>query len=121
MLLNHFPGIPEYNFSPAYVSYLLQHPDHIFSRKITLNTSTASRSTSSPAAAIPIAIPAGTGTDDGCLTGDHARFITETIFLPLGLDKYLHRSQPGYLNYPELVNAWDRYSDGVLENASQAA
>ena len=31
MLLNHTSGIAEYNDKPAYVSYLLQHPLHVFS------------------------------------------------------------------------------------------
>ena len=30
MLLNHTSGLPEYNFEPSYVAYLLQHPDHYF-------------------------------------------------------------------------------------------
>lgn len=121
MLLNHTSGIPEYNFSPAYVSYLLQHPDHIFSQEDylkyidgkPLDFEPGSRYSYRNTNYVALALM----TD--ALTGDHARFITETIFLPLGLDNTFYRSQPGYLNYPELVNAyWDRYSDGVLENAS---
>ncbi len=30
MLLNHTSGIAEYNFSPAYITCLLQHPGHRF-------------------------------------------------------------------------------------------
>ena len=30
MVLNHTSGIPEYNFAPAYVTYMAQHPDHLF-------------------------------------------------------------------------------------------
>ncbi|MCO6488047.1 MAG: beta-lactamase family protein [Phaeodactylibacter sp.] len=122
MLLNHTSGVPEYNFSPAYVTYLLQHPNHIFSPEDYLKyidgkpldfepgSRYAYRNTNYVLLALMV----------DALTGDHARFMSETIFAPLGLSHTFYRSQPGYLSYPELANTyWDRYSDGVLENASQ--
>jgi hypothetical protein len=48
------------------------------------------------------------------------KLISEVIFKPLGLTNTFYRNEPGYLKYPEIVNSyWDRYSDGILENASQ--
>ena len=53
------------------------------------------------------------------ITGDHAKFLTETIIKPLGLINTYYRNDPGYLNYPNLVNSyWDRFSNGIVENAS---
>jgi D-alanyl-D-alanine carboxypeptidase len=54
------------------------------------------------------------------LTGDHALFIQDNIFAPLGLTQTFYRNDKTYPNYPMLVNSyWDRYSDGILENVSQ--
>lgn len=122
MLLSHTSGLPEYNFSPAYVTYLLQHPDHRFSPEDylkyidgkPLDFEPGSRYSYRNTNYLILALL----TD--AITGDHARFIAETIFAPLGLSHTFYRSEPGYLNYPELANAyWDRHSDGLLENASQ--
>jgi D-alanyl-D-alanine carboxypeptidase len=53
------------------------------------------------------------------LTGDHAKFLSDIIFKPLELTNTFYRGSEGYLNYSNLVNTyWDRYSDGVIENAS---
>lgn len=121
MLLNHTSGIPEYNFSPAYVICLLQHPDHLFSPEDylkyidgkPLDFEPGSRYSYRNTNYVILALL----TD--AITGDHSRFITETIFNPLGLSNTFYRGQPGYLNYPELANTyWDRHSDGVLENVS---
>ncbi|MCB0376728.1 MAG: beta-lactamase family protein, partial [Sinomicrobium sp.] len=122
MLLNHTSGVPEYNYAPAYVTYLLQHPDHYFTAEDylgyikgkPLDFAPGSRYSYRNSNYVILSLIADT------VTGDHARFITETIFVPLGLTHTFYRSEPGYLNYPELTNAyWDRYSNGILENVSQ--
>ncbi|WP_229311074.1 serine hydrolase domain-containing protein [Larkinella soli] len=122
MLLNHTSGIPEYNFAPAYVTRLLQHPDHLFSPEDYLKYIEGKPLTFKPGSRYSYRntnyVLLALLTD--ALTGSHARYMTETIFTPLGLKQTFYRDQPGYLNYPNLVNSyWDRYSDGILENASR--
>jgi D-alanyl-D-alanine carboxypeptidase len=121
MLLNHTSGIPEYNFQPAYVSYLLQHPANYFSPEDYLEFIKNKK---------PIFAPGSkhvyTNTNylllaliGDAITGDHARFISETIFKPLGLTQTFYRSDPGYLKYDLIPNTyWDRFSNGILENVS---
>jgi len=122
MLLNHTSGIPEYNFQPAYVSYLLQHPRHYFQpedylkyiggKKLVFTPGSKHVYTNTNYVILSIIADA--------ISGDHAKFISEIIFKPLGLANTFYRNDPGYLKYPEIVNSyWDRYSDGILENASQ--
>ncbi len=122
MLLNHTSGVPEYNFSPLYVSYLLQHPDHYFSPKDylsyidekPLDFTPGSRYSYRNTNYVILALL----TD--AITGDHARFITETIFIPLDLTQTFYRYEKDYLNYSSLTNSyWDRHGDGIVENVSQ--
>ena len=122
MLLNHTSGIPEYNAAPAYVTRLLQHPDHPFTPEEylqyiegkPLSFAPGSRYSYRNTNYVLLALMAD------ALTGNHAQFMTETIFTPLGLTQTFYRNDPGYLNYPNLTNSyWDRYSNGILENASQ--
>ncbi len=122
MLLNHTSGIPEYNFSPVYVTYLLQHPNHYFTAEDylsyidnkPLDFTPGSRYSYRNTNYVILALI----TD--AVIGDHAKFIEETIFKPLGFDHTYYRNDPGYLNYRYLVNGyWDRYSNGIVENASQ--
>ncbi len=122
MLLNHTSGIPEYNFQPAYVSYLLQHPDHFFTQEDYLRYIKGKELVFTPGSKhvytnTNYEILALIGDD---ITGDHAKFISETIFKPLGLTNTFYRNEAGYLKYTELPNTyWDRYSNGILENVSQ--
>jgi D-alanyl-D-alanine carboxypeptidase len=122
MLLNHTSGIPEYNLQPAYVGYLLQHPNHYFApedylryidRKplsFTPGSKYSYRNTNYLILSMIV----------DAITGDHARYIGQKIFVSLGLTHTYYRGMPGYLQYPELVNTyWDRHSDGILENVSQ--
>ncbi len=121
MLLNHTSGIPEYNLQPAYVSYLLQHPKHIFQPEDYLRYIHQK----------PLDFPPGSkysyrNTNYLLLTmiadfiiGDHTKLIRESIFQPLQLTHTFYRGDADYLNYPTLVNTyWDRHSKGILENAS---
>ncbi len=122
MLLNHTSGVPEYNFQPAYVSYLLQHPDHYFQpedylkyiggKKLVFTPGSKHVYTNTNYVILSMIADA--------VSGDHAKFINEIIFKPLGLTSTFYRNDPGYLKYPGIVNSyWDRYSDGILENVSQ--
>lgn len=121
MLLNHTSGLPEYNYQPAYVSYLLQHPEHKFLPEDYLKYIDGKPLDFEPGSKysyrninyVILALIADV------ITGDHARFISETIFQPLVLNNTYYRDDHGYLNYPTLVNAyWDRHSNGIIENAS---
>ena len=122
MLLNHTSGVPEYNFSPAYVAYLLQHPGHHFSPEDYLNYIDGKPLDFEPGSRYAYRnsnyVILALLTD--ALTGDHAKFITETIFIPLGLTQTFYRHEADYLSYSTLINAyWDRYSNGIIENVSQ--
>lgn len=119
MLLNHTSGIPEYNYRPEYVTYLLQHPNHHFTAQDFLKYidgkpldfipgSTFSYRNSNY---VLLALIADT------ITGDHAKYIDEHIFKPLGLNHTYYRTKTGYLDNVELTGSyWDRYSNGIVEN-----
>lgn len=122
MLLNHTSGIPEYNADPAYISYLLQHPDHVFEpreyleyiRKKPLNFTPGSKYAYRNTNYLLLALMA----DE--ITGDHSQYIDKVIFKPLNLQHTFYRNDAGYLRYPTLVNSyWDRYSNGIIENVSE--
>jgi D-alanyl-D-alanine carboxypeptidase len=121
MLLAHRSGIPEYNMRPAYITKLLQHPDYIFNPVEyfqyidgkPLNFEPGTRYTYCNTNYEILALIAD------AITGDHTRFITDNIFTPLQLTHTYYRREAGYLNYANLVNTyWDRYSDGIIENAT---
>lgn len=120
MLLNHTSGIAEYNDKPNYVTYLLQHPLHVFSTEDYLDYVRGA----SPKFA-PGEKQSYTNTNYELLaliadqiTGDHKQFIRKEILEVQNLnDSYYHNE--GFMNYPELVNTyWDRYSNGKIENCS---
>jgi D-alanyl-D-alanine carboxypeptidase len=122
MLLNHTSGIPEYNFQPDYVAKLLQHPDYQFVPEDYLKYIEGKPLDFEPGSKysyrntnyVLLALIAD------AITGDHAAFLSETIFKPLGLSHTFYRHEPDYLNYPQLVNSyWDRYSNRIAENVSQ--
>jgi D-alanyl-D-alanine carboxypeptidase len=121
MLLNHTSGIPEYNFSPSYVSELLQHPDQFFSPEDylkyidgkPLDFEPGSRYSYRNTNYVILALMVD------AVTGDHAKYISEVIFKPLELTNTFYRASENFLTYPRLVNTyWDRHSDGVIENVS---
>ncbi len=122
MLLNHTSGIPEYNDAPAYIAYLLQHPDHVFSpedylkyidgRSLSFDPGSkySYRNTNYLILALLVDV----------ITGDHAAYMRQEIFEPLNLRNTLYRAKPDYLNDGRLINSyWDRHSDGIIENVSQ--
>jgi D-alanyl-D-alanine carboxypeptidase len=122
MLLNHTSGVAEYNMDPEYVSYLLAHPLHAFSTMDYLGYIDGDEMQFTPGEKYRY-----TNTNyvllaliGDQLTGDHAKFIRDELFQPLGLENSFYRNDANYLNHPLLVNSyWDRYSNGVLENCSQ--
>jgi len=121
MVMNHTSGIPEYNQVPAYVSYLLQHPDHYFKpedyllyiSKKPLDFVPGSKYSYRNTNYLILSLMVDN------ITEDHAQFIRETIFKPLGLSQTFYRGSEGYLTYLNLTNTyWDRFSDGIIENVS---
>lgn len=121
MLLNHTSGIPEYNSVPSYVTRLLQHPSYPFTVEEYLQSIEGKPLTYEPGSRYSyrntnFVLLALIG---DAITGDHAAYIVDHIFKPLDLKHTFYRGQSGYLEYPELANAyWDRYSNSILENAS---
>ncbi len=121
MLLNHTSGIAEYNDKPNYVTYLLQHPLHVFSTEDYLDYVRGASPKFSPGEK-----QSYTNTNYELLalicdqiTGDHKQFIRDEILITHGLNNtYYHND--GFMNYAELVNTyWDRYSNGEIENCSE--
>lgn len=122
MLLNHTSGIPEYNLTPLYITRLLQNPDTKFTPEDYLSYVSGKALDFEPGSRyayrntnyVLLALLAD------AIVGDHAHYLDEIIFKPLELKNTFYRGNTNYLNYPELVNAyWDRYSDGMVENASK--
>lgn len=120
-LMNHTSGIAEYNDKPAYVSYLLQHPLHVFTtmdyldyiKGDDLRFEPGSKRVYTNTNYLLLALIGDQ------LTGDHAKYMRDQIFKPLGLVNSYYRDNADYLQQPGLVNSyWDRYSNGVLENCS---
>jgi D-alanyl-D-alanine carboxypeptidase len=105
MLLNHTSGIPEQFFSPeGYLEYIDDKP-----LDFEPGSKYSYRNTNYVILALMI----------DAITGNHAKYISDVIFKPLGLTNTFYRSSENYLNYPLLVNAyWDRHSDGIIENVS---
>lgn len=120
-LMNHTSGIAEYNDKPAYVSYLLQHPLHVFTTMDYLDYIEGDDMQFEPGSKLRY-----TNTNylllaliGDQLTGDHAKYLRDQIFIPLGLVNSYYRDNADYLNQPGLVNSyWDRYSNSALENCS---
>jgi D-alanyl-D-alanine carboxypeptidase len=121
MLLNHTSGIPDYNFSPAYVAFLLQHPTHVFTPEDYLAYIKGKSADFEPGTKyayrnvnyVLLALMADH------ITGDHAAFISQHIFKALRLSNTFYRSDSGYLHYAHLpASYWDRNSNGMLEDAS---
>lgn len=120
-LMNHTSGIAEYNDKPAYVSYLLQHPLYVFTTMDYLDYIEGDDMQFEPGSKLRY-----TNTNylllaliGDQLTGDHAKYLRDQIFKPLGLANSYYRDNTDYLNQPGLVNSyWDRYSNSSLENCS---
>ncbi|MCB0670085.1 MAG: beta-lactamase family protein, partial [Saprospiraceae bacterium] len=120
MLLNHTSGIAEYNDKANYVTFLLQHPLHVFSSEDYLDYVRGVAPKFSPGEKqnytnTNYELLALIGDQ---LTGDHKQYIRDAILQAHGLNNTFYHNE-GFMNYPELVNTyWDRYSNGKIENCS---
>lgn len=121
MLLNHTSGIPEYNFHPEYASTLLQYPETAFEavdyikyidgKKLNFEPGSKYSYRNTNYVLLSLIVDQ--------ITGDHAAYIEETIFEPLGLQHTYYRISDEKLRGEKLTSSyWDRYSDGVLEDIS---
>lgn len=122
MLLNHTSGIPEYNFHPEYASTLLQYPETAFGAIDYIKFIEGKKLTFEPGSQYSYRntnyVLLALITD--YITGDHAAYMEETIFEPLGLQHTYYRISDKKLKGEKLSSSyWDRYSDGVLENISR--
>jgi len=121
MLLNHTSGLPEYNYDPTYIARLLQNPQRIFSpaeyldyvekRKPLFEAGSKYRYLNFGYCLLSLMADH--------ITGDHAKYMRERIFEPLGLKNTFYRIEQGNTYGDMLVNSyWDRHSNGTLENIS---
>jgi D-alanyl-D-alanine carboxypeptidase len=121
MLLNHTSGLPEYNSIAGYITLLIQYPDKVFTPEEMLRFIDGKKLLYEPGSRYQY-----TNTNYELLsiiadqiTGDHATYMREMIFKPLGLDNSYYRISAGDTYDNRLVNSyWDRYSDGIVENSS---
>ncbi len=121
MLLNHTSGVPEYNSHPLLVAKVLLNPTRILKIEESLECLAGEPAQFSPGARhsytntnyLLLALVAD------AITGDHAKFISENIFKPLGLCHTFYRNEKDYLSYPELVDSyWDVLNTGRPANIS---
>jgi D-alanyl-D-alanine carboxypeptidase len=121
MLLNHTSGLPEYNYNPTYITRLLQNPDRLFTpieyidyvekRKSLFEAGTKYMYLNFGYCLLSVIAD--------YITGDHAGYMREKIFKPLGLKHTYYGIAQGNTYGDSLVNCyWDRHSNGTLENIS---
>ena len=121
MLLNHTSGIAEYNYSPAYVTKLLQQPERIFTPIEYLQYIKGKNQDFEPGSKysyrnsnyVILSLIAD------YITGDHVKYMYNNILEPLKLRDTYYSIEKGNTYGNRLVNNyWDRYSNGILENSS---
>ena len=122
MLLNHTSGLPEYNDDPNYISTLLQRWEYHFEPEEYIEVIQNKAMDFEPGSHFSYRnlnyVLLALMVDE--LVGSHTDYISQNIFQPLGLQSSYYQSESGYLQYPELYNAyWDRHADGYIENISQ--
>ncbi len=121
MLLNHTSGVAEFTEDAGARLYLLQHPTYVFStiqylefvkkQKPKFNPGEKYSYTNTNYDLLALIVDA--------ITGDHAKYMQDKIFSPLGLTNTHYRNDVNYLQYSNLVNSYlDRFSNGILENVS---
>lgn len=118
-LLNQTSGINDYLENPSYISYVLQHPDYVFSGEELVGYIKGKKQRFIPGSRyqycntnyLLLALVADN------ITGDHNEYIRQHILLPLGLSHTFYRQIKGQ---PYLTNSYmDRFSTGIVENVSR--
>ncbi len=119
MLLNHTSGVPEYNDNPDFVSQVLQHPLNNFSAVDCLKSIVDQDPLSEPGTKYKYV-----NTNylllsliGDAITGDHAAYIRENIFKPLGLTNTYYSKNNHYLKNLYLPQSyWDVFNNGKPAN-----
>jgi len=119
MLLNHTSGVPEYGNNPVFVANIILHPTTIFKMEDAISCLADESPAFEPGSKhlysntnyLLLAMIADV------ITGDHAKYMEEKIFKPLGLNHSFYKSSRDYLNYPALTDSyWDVLNCGRPAN-----
>jgi len=121
MLLNHTSGIPEYNEAPSFVSNVILHPLQNFSSEDCLKGINGMEFQFAPGSKYKY-----TNTNylllsliGDAITGDHAGYIKQHIFKPLGLNNSYYGKDVNYLKGLSLPQSyWDVFNNGIAINAT---
>jgi D-alanyl-D-alanine carboxypeptidase len=121
MLLNHTSGIAEYSIDPEFTALVILHPTTIFKMQDAIKCLANEEPQFAPGSRYLY-----TNTNycllaliADAITGDHAKYIREKIFNPLGLTNTFYRSDTGYLKYTTLTDSyWDILNTGRPANIS---
>ena len=119
MLLNQTSGVPEYNSNPAFVTQVLMHASDYFSQDDCLRSIAGEELQFAPGSKYRY-----TNTNylllsliGDAITGDHAGYIKNNIFKPLGLTNTYYGLGHDYLNGLNLPDSyWDALSVGRPAN-----
>ena len=119
MLLNHTSGIPEYNEDPGFISQVIEHPLRNFSATDCLKAIASTDPLFAPGSKYRY-----TNTNylllaliGDAITGDHAAYIKQNIFKPLGLNNTYYENNHTYLKGLNLPQSyWDVFNNGVPVN-----
>jgi D-alanyl-D-alanine carboxypeptidase len=122
MLLNHTSGVPEYNNHPLFVSMVLQSPTHYFTQEDCLKSIAYEEPQFAPGSKYKYAntnyLLLSLIAD--AITGDHAAYIREHIFKPLGLINTFYSSNHSYLNSLYVPDAyWDVFNENKPANITK--
>jgi D-alanyl-D-alanine carboxypeptidase len=118
-LLNHTSGMPDYLENPSYISYALQHPDHIFTSEEFLSYIIGTNQQFKPGSKFEysntnyhvLALIAD------AVSGNHDELIRQKVLAPLGLRNTFYRD---IIGKAELVkNYIDLSGTGVIQNVTQ--
>lgn len=110
MLLNHTSGVPEYSTQPAFVSSVLLHPTTPFSLIDCLRSIEDEKLLFKPGTRFSycntnyllLSLIADV------ITGDHAKYIQQKLFEPLGLRNSFYENNHNYLKKLPIVHSyWD--------------
>lgn len=119
MLLNHTSGVPEYTSHPLFVSMVLQSPTHYFTQEDCLKAISNEEPQFAPGSKYKYAntnyLLLSLIAD--AVTGDHAAYIREHIFKPLGLINTFYSLNHTYLNNLYIPAAyWDVFNENKPAN-----
>ena len=121
MLLNHTSGVPEYNDNPGFVSQVIQHPLENFSANDCLKYIADQDPLYEPGTKYKYV-----NTNylllsliGDAISGDHAAYIRENIFKPLGLTNTYYANNHSYLKNLYLPESyWDVFNNGKPSNVT---